>query len=507
MDLKIQNIFTTSRVCHFFKFATIALVIVLIGLQIFCVFKFPIWRDDAFFGSVVKNLIGGEGYSAVFFDKSYAFHYGISTGPFVILPVSLLMFIFGNHHWVLGLTNILLIWSLLIPIFILSKDVVGKDRRWPFCFLSLFLVLIFSVGNEGGKLALWYLLMGEVPSALCVILAAFLLLLPQQDMKKIILGGVLLGFAAISKSNSIIAAIVIITVVSHRVLLDKKMTNLVKAKSIIILSICFIAPSCLFELVRMVVLGWTQYLDLQMHNAKHYEQNGLVRNDYISGHILSLVGFFGTSSVLFIPTTIYAIYLVYKERPLPPYFSIGTTLIVCFFSYLTWWVNFAILEAYRHLSLAFFCYFVGFSLLVCGLRYKTKAQFIIIALFIFYLINCGLQRSSFEFLAPLLDEQLIVVDAIKDLQGQGYEMISCGNNFELEYLLPKSANFRHCDEILTSSFDHPVILVNQWYPDGILSIQHDQYYGRFKPIPQSILSKCNNEYLRTENFALMRCKI
>lgn len=508
MVLNIKNIFTISRMYHFFKLATIALVIVLMGLQIFCVFNFPIWRDDAFFGSVAKNLVSGEGYKAIFFDKGYSFHYGITTGPFVIVPAALMMFIFGNHYWVIGLANILLIWSLLVPIFILSKDVIGEEKRWPFAFFSLFLVLIFSTGNEGGRLALWYLLMGEVPAALCVILASFLLLLPKQNIKKLAIGGLFLGFAAISKANSMIAAIVILAVVANKILFENKLSNLQKVKFVSIPILCFIAPSGLFELIKIVSLGWNQYCELQMQNAQHYEHNGLVQNEYVSGHIFSLVNFFSTSGVLLVPTTFYMIYLAYKERPTSSYFAIGATLITCFVVYLVWWVNFAIINSYRHLFLAFFCYFVGLSLLLCGIKYKTKLQFALVAIFILYLLDCGLKKNAFEFLRPKLEEQLKVTSAIKELQEQGYEMISCGNNFELEYLLPKNGNFRPCTEIIDNSFDHPAILVNQIYEENlILSIQHNQFYGKFKPLPEPILSRCNREYLKTENFSLLWCKI
>ena len=107
-----------------------------------------------------------------------------------------------------------------------------------------------------------------------------------------------------------------------------------------------------------------------------------------------------------------------------------------------------------------------------------------------------------------LKEQLLVIDALKKLEQENVTMIACGNNFELEYLLPKIANFKNCQEILENKFDHPVILVNQLYSKGlILTIKFEQYYGKFEPIPQSIISRCNREYLKTKNFSLIWCSI
>ena len=97
-----------------FKYALIILATFLFLYQIYWVFNFPIWRDDAFFATVAKNLVNGNGFSAVFFDQDYKFHYGISSGPSLILPAAAMIFIFGNHYWVPELTAVLMIWSLLI---------------------------------------------------------------------------------------------------------------------------------------------------------------------------------------------------------------------------------------------------------------------------------------------------------------------------------------------------------------------------------------------------------
>ena len=67
MVFNIKNIGTSHRIFFAIQLATIALVIAAIGLQIFYVFNFPIWRDDAFFSSVAKNLANGAGYKAIFF--------------------------------------------------------------------------------------------------------------------------------------------------------------------------------------------------------------------------------------------------------------------------------------------------------------------------------------------------------------------------------------------------------------------------------------------------------
>lgn len=502
------NIFTTQKICNFFRLATIALVIVLIGLQIFFVFNFPIWRDDAFFAIVAKSLANGEGYKAVFFDQGYSFHYGISSGPIIILPAALLIFIFGNHYWVPGLTNILLIWSLMIPIFILAKNVIGQERKWPFCFLSLFLILLFSYQEIGvGKLFLWHLLMGEVPATLCVILATFVIFTSHDNVKKLALGGLFLGFAALSKSITIMAITAIIAFITSRILLDKKLHNLRKIILISMPIMCFIAPLFLLELVKITFLGWEQYQDLQLQNTQFYESNSLVYNEFISGAILSLINFFGEVSLLLIPITIYLVYQSYKEKPKSHHFVIALTLICCFSLYVLWWVIFATPNSYRYLTTAFFCYFVGISLLVCGLHYKTVTRVVIVSTFLFYLVTAGMYKSSFELMTDRLDEQLLVVEAISKIEKKGYKMISCGNSFELEYLLPNSRNFQNCRNLFKDTSLQKTVLVNHFlWSSKVLIIDHDGYEGQILALPNWITSRCKREYLVTENFALNWCE-
>lgn len=110
------------------------LAIFLISSQIFHVLHYLVWRDDGFFAIVAKSLANGEGYKAVLFDKSYAFNYGITSGPLIILTAAALIFLFDNQFWVPSVANILLIWSLLLGIFFLSENFIGKEKNTNFVF-------------------------------------------------------------------------------------------------------------------------------------------------------------------------------------------------------------------------------------------------------------------------------------------------------------------------------------------------------------------------------------
>lgn len=231
----------------------------LIASQVFHSLHYPLWFDDAFFANVAKSLANGEGYAAVFFDKSYLFHFGISSGPLIILPVAALIFFFGNQYWVGDVSNILLIWSLLVTIFILSDHFFGKEKKYYWALLALSLMLLFSIGIYGNsntdRLALWHLLMGEIPAVLCLIIGVLLLFderflknkspLSLRDAEsrhesrpvlrgslsrmskghagnKIVLGGLFIGLGVITKTIVAIAAAVVLVFYFIATLRDKK---------------------------------------------------------------------------------------------------------------------------------------------------------------------------------------------------------------------------------------------------------------------------------------------
>ena len=521
---------------NFFKHALIALAVSLFLYQIYCVFNFPIWRDDAFFASVAKNLANGDGFSAVFFDQDYKFHYGISSGPALIMPAAAMIFIFGNHYWVPELTAVLLIWVLLFAIFIASKEVVGEKRKWAFCFLTLFMMLFFSCDEEGVKLYLWVRLMGEIPSALLVILAALIFSFIDLDKSRLANGGIMLGLALMIKTISAISALVILIMVSARIFFGKK-----PIIWIVIPAFCFVAPCFLFESIKIMVLGWKTYSELQQQNLNFYHTNAFCEKPFLYS-LPGLVEHFGFAAIVILPSTIYVIYSSIKKNLNSPHFLAGIALLLASFLQVSWWIIYAIPEAFRHLSMGVCCYFAGIFLLICKLEYKAQFQIFFVSVFMISLLVSWPEEVMIIFSDNSnLREQKMVTEEIKILQKQDVEIISCGNNFELEYLLPESRNFKECTDFFKNyvpqkkgllslrdtetqhesppalrgspspkSMGHKekkIILVNFFVaPQKVLLIRYNQYMGEFITLPNQISERCKEEYLATENFSLLWCK-
>ena len=519
----------TKFYLNIFKILTIAFAVILLASQIYHTLNFPIWRDDAGFAQIAKSLVNGDGYAAVLYDKTYPFY--SSLGPVSILPAALMIFFFGNQYWVAGVANMLLIWSLITAIFVVANGLVGKERKWIFGFFALSLIVLFSIGDNhatesGDKLYMWHLLMGEIPAGLCVILGASLLFFPQASVRKMLVGALFLGFAILTKTITAMAVAVILAAFAFKVLREKDLTRLRQIRLIFVIGFCIIAPSIIFELIKIISMGWSQYWEMKIdvmeaykHNAlivTSRKSNGMVAASNVLYQLISLLKLFGLAGILLVPVTIYVIYLSYKENSKSHCLLVGTVLSLCFMVHTIWWVRFGLTGAGRHFITALIYYSCGLSFLLASLDYRKLSYLARGTIIIFVFLLFGVRQDSAEYLFYQgfkgsdegLKEQLLVIDALKKLEQENVTMIACGNNFELEYLLPKIANFKNCQEILENKFDHPVILVNQLYSKGlILTIKFEQYYGKFEPIPQSIISRCNREYLKTKNFSLIWCSI
>ena len=504
-----------------FKSATVSLVLVLFVLQIYHILHYPIWCDDAFFGIVAKNLAESFSYAAVVYDKTYPFYFGISAGPVMIVPAALMIFIFGNYSWALGLAMILMVWLLLIVVFIAAKRLFGGDKIWLSSFLFLALALLFSINNQNygiytkDHLAIWYLLLGEIPSALLIIGGTLFLASERLHKKIIIVGSTILGLAILCKTLAAIAALTVLLIVAVRILLAKELNRLRKFQLISLLGFCFIAPFFTFEIVKIISLGWQDYRELQLENSGFYQSLAFASYEKALpwGKIDDVVNLFGGYFFLLVFLVIYLVCISYKDRSKNyPCYLAASILAACFFLHFIWWVYFSIFINDRYLISALFYCFAAIALLVTNLTFKNKVRFTlswlaILLLFfgrfesIDYLVKEGFEKNN------KLQEQLQIVTAVTDLRNQGVEIISCGLNSELEYLLPNSANFQNCFEWLKENSGQSAALVNYFVvPQQVLFYNPFDHFTKIQDLPDTIKSRCKEEYFVTENFSILWCK-
>ncbi len=514
MVQSLKNILITGG----FKLLLMVLAVLLIALQIYHIWHYPIWCDDAFFGIVAKNLADSFNYAAVVYDKTYPFYFGISSGPVMILPAALIIFIFGNYNWALGLAMISMLWLLLIAIFFTAKRLLLGDKIWLSAFLFLALALLFSINNQNygiytkDHLGIWYLLLGEIPSALLIILGTLFLSSARLDKKSVIVGSTILGLAILCKTLAALAALTVFLIVAVRIFFTKELKKSNKFQLISLLGCCFIAPFFTFEIIKIISLGWQHYRELQLENSGFYQSIAFVGYEkaFPWGKIDDVVNLFGGYFFLLIFLALYLVRISYKERS--GSYLAGITLITCFFLHLIWWVYCSVFVNDRYLISALFYCFAGIALLTANLTFKNKIGFTLVWLAILllffgrfesisYLVKDGFAKNN------KLLEQVQVASAATELKNQGTTIISCGLNSELEYLLPNSANFKNCFEWLKENSGQSAALVNYFVvPQQVLFYNPFEHFTKIQDLPDAIKSRCKEEYFVTENFSILWCK-
>lgn len=486
-----------------FRCSLVILALFLVSTQIWHIFNFPLWTDDAFFGTVARNLASGDGYFSSSTELNSLFSPFISSGPAIILPAALLIKIFGNQYWVIGLTSIIIIWSLLIAIFVNFKS----EEKYLCSFLALFLCLLFSLnrGNYGiynsDQFSLWYLMLGEIPASLFIILGSLLL-----SRKKILLGSLILGLAVMCKTISGIACAVILLVNAAIIFRDDRENYKKNFKLIFLSGLTFIAPFLLFELVKIISLGWDYYREIQLQNTVFYKAISLATDTRPAEKIYHLFYIFGYSSILTLALIGYLITSSKTNRN-HPYYQLGVTLIACFILHSLWWIFCSIFINYRYFSPAlFYCIFGIFFLASCS-DIRAKKFITLISLIILFRHESLDHMISNSFVKnDKLDEQLLVAQHITELQKKNISIISCGLNFELEYILPQKENFINCKNLPKTLPDHQFMLVNDFiYPNKIL-MKNGNGFTKITHPPVHILSRCSEEYIATNTFSLSWCK-
>ncbi|MES2960939.1 MAG: hypothetical protein V4694_00975 [Pseudomonadota bacterium] len=501
---------------NYSKFFTLTLALTLLFLQIYSVFFYPVWRDDSGFAQLAKNMINGEGYSAVMFDKLYPFSYLIATaGPTVVLPAAAAIFLFGNTYWAIGLANVFLIWSLIVVIFIAADAVLEKEKKWLFCFLALFFCLLFSSGNEGSfavetkdSIALWHLLMGEIPAALCVIAGAFLLLPALTNWKKILAGGLFLGLAVMAKTITALAVATVSLIFALRVISDKKIIISKKIKFLTLAAAAVIAPIFFFEMAKILTLGWQAYREFQIDSAAFYKIIGAVENNALQ-RFSSLRAIFGVGYFYSLLSVVLISCFSLKRNSTSSLLAV--TLFGCFVVHLIWWINFSMIGSYRHFitGLLYFC--VALSLVLTNINYKNQLQVAITSFLIFFLVMGRLVLINYDFnfnfeKTDQLKEQLEIVEEVKLLEARGVTLFACGSNFELEYLLPGSRHFKDCLDMPKENNSAAMLVSYFINGNQVVAMRPEYPFTNVKVIPEEILNQCSQKYMDKGNFSLHWCK-
>lgn len=162
--------------------------------------------DDAAISLVAKSVAEGHGYTIPinFIGESGSFRFdpGISTGPTLILPAAAMLALLGNHPWIPGLTSAVISIGLLCWLGYLLLRRFGTKEGSSY---GLTFVVLLYLATSGQNFVHWHALIGEIPAALLIILAAFYVTAEPHSRNKRFISGLLAGLAMQSKLLALLA--------------------------------------------------------------------------------------------------------------------------------------------------------------------------------------------------------------------------------------------------------------------------------------------------------------
>ena len=253
-----------------------ALFLVLVtGAVVLAVSRPLCCADDAAHAVLAKNLAFGYGYANTLGHNTYTFAFRrfdpvIGTGPTIIVPAALGIWLFGNEASVPGLSAIVLWAGLCVLLYRAVARTTSTDRAVPTA--ACFLVVCFVVSPYSAFQ--WFALLGEVPATLLVLLCAVTLATDKPSAGKAWLAGLFLGFAVAAKLLTVIYAFPALAFVALRPAGSRR-ARMVGVGAFIA---GLMLPTCAFETWKFASLRGA-YLDALSNMLQFVRATGLAQEE------------------------------------------------------------------------------------------------------------------------------------------------------------------------------------------------------------------------------------
>lgn len=451
------------------------LSVVLITIQIFGMHSTSITFDDGYNASVSKNLSMGLGYVTSYNNYVY-FNPEITTGPTILMPVSILISIFGNKNWVPGLgASICINIGLILIFYFLYKTKFTNKTGFFLLFITTLFLFLANI--------YLYTLIGEVPAVLFAI--ASIIIFSKFTKKSLFVAGIIFSLALLTK---LIVAICFLGFFS--IIIAKLLQNKTKGSALVLVkTVIFFVLGLLIVLLPWVIFSKLSVKPIITSNVtsttppnQFFEVMGsgiepfkkaenklqyLINNSKNNSKILIYDDYGGKPFQVIIFVFITVLLMVFpirniintKKASVTDYILIA--LNISFLAHLIWWLSFSNLGWYRHLLPALLYWGASFSLTV--IRSPLILKQLLLLLFIIFISNTNLTNSNLiTTLSPKWEksERLISLEStakkISEIKSLNKSAIFAGclysGNRDLEYLLPTSLNFYKCDLINNSEY-------------------------------------------------------
>lgn len=217
--------------------------------------------DDASIAVAAKNLAFGYGYatSVPFFGGSNLsqFDPALSTGPTLVLPAAAVIRVVGNTPWAPGFAAATCSLLALVMLTLVVKRSVGATRA---LLLVTFFTFVLYCATAPAAFPQWYSLLGEIPAALLTALGIGVLTTDPRSRRVAFVTGLILGLALTAKTLSLLVALPVFAYLLVRVL-PASGERLARLWMLVCASAGYVLPTALFELAKLVLLGWRGYVE------------------------------------------------------------------------------------------------------------------------------------------------------------------------------------------------------------------------------------------------------
>jgi hypothetical protein len=486
-------------------------------VQAYHAYFFPIRYDDGFFSTVAKSVAFGNGYKATIYDKSSLFHPWVTTGPVMILPAALFIKIFGNSYSIVKISSILMVNILLLINYRFLKKYYSKSLNInKFIFIFFALSVIFSLADYNPEhltpFALWYLLMGDVPSGILAFLATIILI--NEEKNSAFYSGIIIGFAVLCK---VLASFVLIAAILF--LIYRK-----KFKDIIFILLGFIIPILGFEIYKISSFAsFSEYTNNKMLFLKNLLARATSSNSSGISEMLNnasmqfsgLTSGLGFISRASIPVSVYFLVKNLKNTSdiKQKNMILLTSIILLMFA---GWFIFLAQNLFRYLIIPLF--FVAFLYAMFfsqkNLQYNLKTfknikLFLAIFLLEKLIFTCFIyhyHESTGKHGESYRKASKNILKLVKKYKKEGYEIYSCGSFSTIEFLLNSTNNFKNCIDFDKNSASK-ALYFEEFYSYGMYIITTNGK-DAFVKLPDTKFEKnCNGkENYRDKLYLLKECQ-
>jgi hypothetical protein len=479
--------------------------VILYGLSIllFCIFFYILYgnvfskgvchADDAYIAIGAKNLAFGYGYSSSIEGSFGLTHFPASftTGPTLSLPTALLIRLVGNRPWVPGFTSTTIILLLLVLIFFTIRNKIGISNTLFYFLLLFFLLYNLTVSNHFPQ---WFALLGEIPAALLCILGVLILSASPDNRSSILLCCLAFGLAFMTKMLSLLGFIPVL--VWFMVTLFKQKNDRKKLIINYLLGIIlFLAPYILFDLYKLSVLGMDAYIKnyhdffiffnaLSLSHEIGQKTLTLGPLTFNSSPLLRLTAFndqFGYSLLRMILVALLIGVLIYFSKKDKYVNTIFIMLLAGSFLHLLWWTCISNGRP-RYALIGLFLYFTAICcILLLNSSRIFKFSIIIVLIFVFIssykaLINPIVDVIKYKYSYTPYEKSLLkTVDFLNQQEKKRPFIYTWWATVgDIEYSLPKIANFKRMDDLDEGDFKKELILVKN------TTLENSYYTPKFK---------------------------